>query len=66
MPDNTQLKGKADRKRVAGKEYYEVNYVMRKFDITREQVLSVIKIVGNSRKDIEKYLVNKKGILPLR
>lgn len=66
MTDNTGLKGKNDRNRVAGKQYYEVNYMMKKYDITKDQVLAVIKVVGNSRKDIENYLVNKKGFLPIR
>ncbi|MCD6064364.1 MAG: hypothetical protein K0R82_2275 [Flavipsychrobacter sp.] len=45
-----------DRKRVAGKQYYEVNYIARKLGVAPSKVEEAIQAVGNDRRKIEEYL----------
>jgi hypothetical protein len=48
-----------DRKRVAGKQYYETNYIARKLRVPTSRVEEAIKAVGNDRKKVEDYIQNR-------
>jgi len=48
-----------DRKRVAGKQEHELSYMKEKFGISGQALAGAIRAVGNSRKDVEKYLKEK-------
>ena len=59
MPDNTNKKGGQDRQRVAAGQEWEVEYMMQKFNVSRQQVTGAVRAVGNMRKDVEQYLKTK-------
>lgn len=52
MADNKSKRGRADRRRVAAGEGYEVNYFARKHGITKQQAEDLIKKVGNDREKL--------------
>jgi hypothetical protein len=58
MPDNKKIQDARDRDRVAGDEEYELDYLVKKLGVTRDQVQQAIKAVGNNRTKIEEYLRN--------
>jgi len=45
-----------DRKRVAGKQRYETQYIARKFGVTAAKIEEAIAAVGNDRKKVEEYI----------
>jgi hypothetical protein len=49
VPDNKRKRGAADRRKVAAREGYEVNYFANKHGITREQARNLIARIGNDR-----------------
>lgn len=49
MADNKRKRGKADRRKVAGKQPYEVSYVARKFGVSAAIVRKIVKFFGNKR-----------------
>jgi hypothetical protein len=49
-----------DRKRVAGRQDYEVGYEAKKTGKSRSAVKKTVKKVGNSRKRVEGTLSRKK------
>lgn len=49
MPDSKSKRGKADRRKVAGGQGYEVGYFARKHGITRDQARRLIARIGNNR-----------------
>lgn len=49
-----------DRKRVAGKQNYEANYIARKYGVPVSKVEEAIAAVGNDRKKIEEH-IQKRG-----
>lgn len=59
MSDDKNKKDARDRNRVAGDEDFELDYLVEKHGVTRDQVREAIKEVGNDREKIETYL--KKG-----
>ena len=59
MADDKNLRGQQDRSRVAGNEDYELDYLARQLNVSREEVKTAIAAVGNDRDKIEQYL--KKG-----
>ena len=59
MADDKNLRGQQDRSRVAGNEDYELDYLARQLNVSREEVKAAIAAVGNDRDKIEQYL--KKG-----
>jgi hypothetical protein len=54
MADNKSKRGKADRRKVAGGEGYEVSYFARKHGITADQAKTLIKKIGNDRAKLNK------------
>lgn len=52
MPDSKRKRGRADRRRVAGAQDYEVALVAKKFSIERRTVRAIIALVGTSRRKI--------------
>ncbi|MES2648829.1 MAG: DUF3606 domain-containing protein [Bacteroidota bacterium] len=59
MADNLKSKTGADRKRVAGKQEWEMGYMRDKFNVSSQQVAGAIRAVGNNRKKVEAYLNSK-------
>jgi len=59
MSDNKNKVGGQDRDRVAGGQEYEIDYLIKKLGVTREQVLKAIAAVGNDRDKVEQYLKKK-------
>lgn len=55
MADNKKKQGKADDRKVAGGQTYEVGYAARKFGATQEEVRQAIKKVGNDREKLRKH-----------
>ncbi len=60
MTDNKNKKGKADRNKVAGNEPYEVSYLANELNVSTQQVVAAIKVVGNERKKVTDYIKSKK------
>lgn len=56
MSDDKNKQDARDRNQVAGNEDYEIDYLVKKLGVTREQVKEAIKAVGNNREQIEAYL----------
>jgi hypothetical protein len=52
MADNKRKRGRADRRKVAGGQAYEVAYIAKKKGVSRAKVRQAIKKVGNSRRRI--------------
>ena len=61
MPDNLNSTGGRDRKRVAGQQDWEINYMKEKFKVTSQQVEEAVQQVGNDRMKVEEYLRSKTG-----
>jgi hypothetical protein len=59
MADDKQKRGTPDRRKVAGGEAYEVQYVATKLGVTPEQVKAAITKVGNDRTKVEAELRKK-------
>ena len=55
MDDKTKT-GNPDRDLINTSEDYEVQYWSEKFGISAEELKSAVKAVGNSAKEVEKYL----------
>ncbi|HTG56582.1 MAG TPA: DUF3606 domain-containing protein [Niabella sp.] len=60
MADDKTKNDARDRNQVAGGEEYEVQYMIQKHSVTKEQVFEAIKAVGNHREKIEAYLLSHK------
>jgi hypothetical protein len=60
MTDNKKKVGKPDRDRVAGNEPYEVEVLVKKFELPAPLVKKVIEQEGPMRRDVEKYLEKMK------
>jgi hypothetical protein len=60
MGDNKNIRGKADRKKVAKGEGYEVAYFARKHGISKVQTLKLIDKVGNDRDKLNKAVAKLK------
>lgn len=60
MKDDLTNKGAQDRSRVAAEEDWELQYMMKKHDVTEEEVVEAIDRAGNSRDKVEEYLEEKK------
>ncbi|MGH7295785.1 MAG: DUF3606 domain-containing protein [Polyangiaceae bacterium] len=60
MSDDKKQTGNPDRKLVSGTEPYEVEYLVKKFELPRELVKKVIQQEGPSRKAVEDYLKKMK------
>ena len=54
MADRKSKRGKADRRKVAKGEGYEVAYFARKHGITRDQAIRLIDRIGNDREKLNK------------
>jgi hypothetical protein len=59
MPDNTEDKGSQDRNRVAANQDWEIDYMVTKFNVTRQEIREAIKEVGNDRDAVEEYFRKK-------
>lgn len=58
MPDDKSKTDKRDRLRVAGGEDYEIDYLVDKAGITREQARELIKRYGNNRETLMQHARN--------
>jgi hypothetical protein len=56
MADDKTKKDFRDRQRVSADEDYEIDYLVKKHGISRDQVREAIKAVGSNREKIEAYL----------
>jgi hypothetical protein len=56
MPDNTQKTGGQDRKRININQDYELQDWSDKFGVTKERLKEAVEAVGDSAKQVEKYL----------
>ncbi|GAB3428049.1 DUF3606 domain-containing protein [Niabella aquatica] len=61
MADDKTINDARDRNQVAAGEDYEVDYIVKKHGVSREQVLEAIKAVGNDRNKVEEYLTSNKS-----
>lgn len=53
MTDNKRKRGKADKSRVAGKQKYEVAYLVKKHKVPARIVRFLTILVGRNRKSVE-------------
>lgn len=60
MSDDKNKRDGRDRSQVAGDEDFEIDYVVQKLGVTRDQVRAAIDAVGNNREDVEKFLTSNK------
>jgi hypothetical protein len=60
MGDDKKKIGKPDRDRVAGNEPYEVEVLVKKFELPAPLIRKVIEQEGPMRRDVEKYLEKMK------
>jgi hypothetical protein len=56
MADDKTLRGPQDAARVSLSEDYEVQYWTKKFGVSREELASAVKAVGNSADAVEGHL----------
>src|SRR5690348_13956794 len=56
MSDSKSQVGKADRDRVAASQPYEVNYLVKKYGLSKEIVERIVQQYGPMRKDVETQL----------
>lgn len=61
MADDKTKKGYHDRGRVSADEPYELAYLEKDLNVSREEVQQAIKKVGNNREKVEKYLKANHG-----
>jgi hypothetical protein len=59
MPDNREDRGQRDRSRIDADEDYEMNYIVDKLGVTKEEVRNAIAQVGNNREKVEEFLRGK-------
>lgn len=59
MPDDTKKRGKADRIRVSRQDH-ELQRLKDKFDISGQAAGAAQRVAGPMRKDVEKYIRDKK------
>ena len=60
MSDDKKKVGKPDRDRVSGNEPYEVDVLVKKFDLPAPLVKKIIEQEGPMRRNIEQYLEKMK------
>ena len=58
MPDHKSKTDNRDRNRVAGGEDYEIDYLVERAGITREQARELVKRYGNDRETLMKHARN--------
>jgi hypothetical protein len=56
MTDNKSKRDNRDRSKVSSSENYEVEYLMTKYDLSRNRALELIIKHGGNRKNIETEL----------
>ena len=56
MADDKSKQDNRDRSKVSSSEDYEVEYLMTKYDLSRNRALDLIAKHGGSRKNIEREL----------
>jgi len=55
MADNPKKRGKLERKKASG-QAHELEYLMKKFRVSRQAVVGARRAVGNNRDKVEAYL----------
>ncbi len=58
MADNKNVQDGRDSSQIDGNSDYELDYVAKKHNTSREKVREAIDKVGNSRDKVEDYLKN--------
>ena len=53
MADDKMNRGQPDRSKVSGSGGYELDYLARKYGLTREQARELVQRVGNDRKKLD-------------
>ena len=56
MSDDKKSKGSTDNRQVPPGEHYELYYLEEKLGVTRQEVITAIKVVGRDRHLVEGYL----------
>jgi uncharacterized protein DUF3606 len=57
MDDKTN-RGEPDRSKVSGSEDYELDYLAKKYGMTRQQARDLVKRVGNNRDKLDEAAKN--------
>lgn len=60
MSDDKKSVGNPDRQRISLEEEYEVQDWSKKFNVSPEELRAAVKKVGNSAKEVETFLKNKR------
>jgi hypothetical protein len=66
MADDKNQRDFRDRGRTATKENYELSFLEKKMGVSRSQIERAIRVVGNDRQKVEKYLRNNKNNMDRR
>lgn len=56
MTDDTLRRSRPDSERINTREQYEINYWTRALGVSSEELLSAVKAVGDSEKEVRQYL----------
>jgi hypothetical protein len=56
MADDKSIRDNRDRSKVSAHQEYEINYLMTKYDISRNKVMELIAKHAGNRKNIEREL----------
>ncbi len=61
MPDDPEIKGPQDQKRINIQEPYEVQYWTRVLGVSRDQLRIAVEAVGTSAEKVREYLKGKES-----
>lgn len=56
MPDDLTKHGKPDATRINTRESHEVDYWTQELNVTEEELLTAVEVVGPMVKDVKKHL----------
>lgn len=59
MTDNLKSTSRRKRQKMAGNHDWDIGQLREKFGVTSQQVAGAIRVVGNNRQDVEKYIMEK-------
>jgi hypothetical protein len=61
MADDKTNRGEPDRSKVSGSEDYELDYLAKKYGMTREQARELVERVGTNRDKLDEAAKRMKG-----
>ena len=59
MTDNLKSTNRRKRQKMSGNHDWDFGQIREKFGVTSQQVAGAIRVVGNNRQNVEKYIFEK-------